>query len=136
MTRLAAVGEAMIELSINGSDAQLGVAGDSLNTAIYLKRCAPDVTVDYISALGDDPFSDRIADFIAGQNIGTHAIERHAGKSPGLYAITTAPNGERSFTYWRSTSAARASRRTVAYGESGVASGFTSMTAPPLRRAR
>lgn len=107
MTRVACIGEAMIELSMRGSTANVGVAGDTLNTAIYLKRAAPDVQVDYVTCLGDDPFSGQIRDFIAAQGIGCEAIQTIAGKSPGLYAITTTDDGERSFTYWRSASAAR-----------------------------
>lgn len=112
MTRVAAVGEAMIELSLQGNTAQLGVAGDTLNTAIYLKRSAPELEVDYVTCLGDDPFSDQIARFIAEQDIGTGAMTRIVGKSPGLYAITTTDDGERSFTYWRSAAAAREMFRT------------------------
>lgn len=105
--RIACIGEAMIELSMQGSTAQVGVAGDTLNTAIYLKRAAPGVTVDYVTCLGDDPFSDQIRRFIADQKIGGGAIRTIPGASPGLYAITTTDAGERSFTYWRSASAAR-----------------------------
>ncbi len=107
MTRVACIGEAMIELSMTGSTAGVGVAGDTLNTAIYLKRLAPDLHVDYVTALGDDPFSDQIAAFIASEDLGTHRIERLTGGSPGLYAITTDDAGERTFTYWRSAAAAR-----------------------------
>jgi len=107
MTRVACIGEAMIELSMTGSTAGVGVAGDTLNTAIYLKRLAPDLHVDYVTALGDDPFSDQIAAFIASEDIRTHQIERLTGGSPGLYAITTDDAGERTFTYWRSAAAAR-----------------------------
>lgn len=107
MTRIAAIGEAMIELSIEGETARVGVAGDTLNTAIYLKRAAPGLSVDYITCLGDDPFSDRIETFISAQRIGTDHCKRLIGRSPGLYAITTSAQGERSFTYWRSASAAR-----------------------------
>lgn len=112
MTSIAAIGEAMIELSLQGSAAQVGVAGDTLNTAIYLKRNAPDLDVDYVTCLGDDPFSDQIEAFIAEQDVGTGALSRISGKSPGLYAITTTADGERSFTYWRSASAARDMFRT------------------------
>ena len=56
MTRIACIGEAMIELSLVDDDAQVGVAGDTLNTAIYLHRSAPDMQVDYLTCLGDDPF--------------------------------------------------------------------------------
>ena len=106
--KLAAIGEAMIELSMDGDAARIGVAGDTLNTAIYLKRTAPDVQVDYVTRLGGDAFSDRIATFIAAQNVGTGAIERDSVKTCGLYGITTDAAGERTFTYWRSQSAARA----------------------------
>jgi 2-dehydro-3-deoxygluconokinase len=60
-----------------------------------------------VTCLGDDPFSDQIEDFIGSQKIGTSQCHRIPHKSPGLYAITTADDGERSFTYWRSASAAR-----------------------------
>jgi 2-dehydro-3-deoxygluconokinase len=107
MTRVACIGEAMIELSIAGPQAQVGVAGDTLNTAIYLKRCAPELEVDYITRVGTDPFSQRIRDFISSESIGTCHVAMVAGGTPGLYAITTDTAGERAFTYWRSTSAAR-----------------------------
>lgn len=105
--RIACIGEAMIELSLNGAAAQVGVAGDTLNTAIYLHRTAPELEVDYLTCLGDDPFSQNILDFIAAQGVGTAPIRQIPGASPGLYAITTAPDGERSFTYWRNDAAAR-----------------------------
>ena len=78
MTRVACIGEAMIELSLRDTTAQVGVAGDTLNTAIYLKRSAPALDVDYVTCLGDDPFSDRIGDFIASQDIGCSAVSRIA----------------------------------------------------------
>ena len=105
--KFAAIGEAMIELSMAGDAAAVGVAGDTLNTAIYLKRNAPSFEVDYVTRLGTDAFSDRIAGFIEAEDIGTHTIERDPGGTPGLYAITTDDTGERSFTYWRDSAAAR-----------------------------
>lgn len=107
MTRVACIGEAMIELSIEDSAAALAVAGDTLNTAVYLKRSAPGLEIDYITRIGDDPFSARIRNFIAGEGIGTSAIGVVPGGTPGLYAISLGAGGERSFTYWRSASAAR-----------------------------
>ncbi|WP_299964873.1 sugar kinase [uncultured Roseobacter sp.] len=104
--RVACIGEAMIELTQQGGAAHLGVAGDTLNTAIYLKRSAPELEVEYITCLGDDPFSGQICDFIGAQGIGCDGIRTIAGGTPGLYAITTEA-GERSFTYWRNQSAAR-----------------------------
>lgn len=105
--KIAAIGEAMIELSMDGNTAAVGVAGDTLNTAIYLKRTAPEFQVDYVTRLGIEPFSAKISDFIAAEGIGTGAIERDPDGTPGLYAITTDDEGERSFTYWREAAAAR-----------------------------
>jgi 2-dehydro-3-deoxygluconokinase len=103
--RVACIGEAMIELSMT-EPPRIGVAGDTLNTAIYLKRAAPGLQVDYITRLGTDPFSAQIRDFIASHDVGTDRIEISGSRIPGLYAITT-DHGERSFTYWRGQSAAR-----------------------------
>lgn len=105
--KVAAIGEAMIELSMDGDMAAVGVAGDTLNSAIYLKRSAPELEVDYVTRLGTEPFSAKIRDFIAAQGVGTRAIESDANGTPGLYAITTDSSGERSFTYWRDSAAAR-----------------------------
>lgn len=105
--RIACIGEAMIELSMQGDHAAVGVAGDTLNTAIYLQRCAPQLGVDYITRLGACDFSARIRSFIAAQGVGVERVAQVAGEAPGLYAITTAPDGERSFAYWRDTAAAR-----------------------------
>ena len=105
--KIAAIGEAMIELSMAGDSAGVGVAGDTLNTAIYLKRNAPSFEVDYITRLGTDAFSDRIIDTMRAEQIGTDGILRDPDGTPGLYAITTDDAGERSFTYWRDSAAAR-----------------------------
>ena len=109
--KVACIGEAMIEISSPPGDpshANIGVAGDTLNTAIYLARMAgARVAVSYVSALGDDPYSDRIAGFMAAEGVGTDAIARLPGRLPGLYAISTDADGERSFHYWRAQAAAR-----------------------------
>ena len=122
--RIACIGEAMLELSVQDNSAEMAVAGDTLNTAIYLKRNAPDCQVDYISRLGNCSFSHRIRDFISAQNVGVEAIEMRADETPGLYAITTSDAGERSFTYWRSASAARTLFDT---GDFGILSGYDTL---------
>ncbi len=110
--RIACIGEAMIELSFRTPDAtaaDIGVAGDVLNTAYYLRRCllGDTTAVAFVSALGTDAFSGRIRDFVARHGIDTDDIALRDGMTPGLYAITTDDAGERRFQYWRSTSAAR-----------------------------
>ena len=122
--RIACIGEAMLELSVQDNSAEMAVAGDTLNTAIYLKRNAPDCQVDYISRLGNCSFSHRIRDFISAQNVGVKAIETRPDETPGLYAITTSDAGERSFTYWRSASAARTLFDT---GDFGILSGYDTL---------
>ena len=107
MKRVASVGEAMIELSMSDENARVGVAGDTLNTAIYLQRTAPQLTVDYITCLGSDTLSTRIFDFVGHNGLGNSLIKQIPDKTPGLYAINTNTDGERSFIYWRSNSAAR-----------------------------
>jgi len=104
--RVAAIGECMIELSDLGDGRMtLAYGGDSLNTSVYLARLG--VTVDYVTALGDDPYSDAMLAFWRREGVGTRHVRRLAGRLPGLYAIRTDEAGERSFFYWRSASAAR-----------------------------
>ncbi|MBB4659445.1 sugar kinase [Parvularcula dongshanensis] len=104
-------GEAMIELSdVTDEACRLGVAGDSFNTAVYLSRQG--LSVAYMTALGDEAFSDRIAGALTEEGIDTRYVLRRDGGTAGLYAVTVDEVGERSFTYWRSASAARAFFRT------------------------
>ena len=108
--KIACVGEVMLEL-VTGEDnsATLGVAGDTYNTAVYLARGlrGSDVSVSYVTALGTDPYSEQIFTEIRKHGLATNCIERREDSIPGLYAIATDDKGERSFTYWRSASAAR-----------------------------
>lgn len=110
--RIACLGEAMVELSNLDPERgriDLGVAGDTLNTAIYLKRELGDAAeVSYLTALGDDAFSDHILRAMEAEALDTSHIARLAGRLPGIYAINLDERGERSFAYWRGDSAARA----------------------------
>jgi 2-dehydro-3-deoxygluconokinase len=107
---IACIGEVMIELIANqDGSARVGVAGDTYNTAVYLARAlrGSNVSVSYVTALGTDPYSDRILAAIQSHGLDTTYVERRAGQMPGLYAIDTDATGERSFSYWRSAAAAR-----------------------------
>lgn len=109
MGRIVSIGECMGELSETGTPGTLnmGFAGDTLNTAYYLRRSlGPDWQVDYVTAVGTDGLSQRLLDFLKAEDIGTHHIAQLADKTIGLYYITL-KDGERSFTYWRSDSAAK-----------------------------
>ncbi|PTM92714.1 sugar kinase [Mycoplana dimorpha] len=106
--RLLSIGECMVELRQAGGDLlRKGFAGDTFNTAYYARLFLPaDWSVDYFTAVGTDPISDELLAFAEGHGVGTGRIVRIEGRSPGLYMIHL-KDGERSFSYWRSASAAR-----------------------------
>lgn len=107
---VATIGECMIEL--RHADAQtlrVGFGGDTLNTAVYLARVgrAAGIAVDYVTALGDDRYSDDMLAAWQAEGVGTGLVARLPGRLPGLYIIRTDERGERFFTYFRSAAAAR-----------------------------
>ncbi|MFC3060711.1 sugar kinase [Paenirhodobacter populi] len=106
---IVCLGEVMIELSPAGPGlARIGVAGDTFNTAVYLRRLTdPAVRVSYVTALGDDIQSDRILAALREEGLDTSRIARVPDVMPGLYMITLDADNERSFSYWRGASAAR-----------------------------
>jgi len=104
--RVASIGECMIELSPRPQGLfALGFGGDTLNTAVYMARLG--VAVDYLTALGDDPFSDEMLSAWNGEGVGTGQVRRLPGRLPGLYLIQTDARGERRFSYWRDRAPAR-----------------------------
>ncbi|MFD1197093.1 sugar kinase [Brucella gallinifaecis] len=108
MGGFASIGECMIELSGGDSDQwHMGYAGDTLNTAWYIRALTEhSFPVDYVSAFGEDSFSQKQRNFLTDNGIGIAQSPIIKGVHPGLYAITL--NGaERSFTYWRSEAAAK-----------------------------
>jgi 2-dehydro-3-deoxygluconokinase len=110
MAKVASIGECMIELRHRGETLlELAYGGDTLNFAVYLARLTRgrDVAVDYVTALGDDSYSDTMLAMWQAEGIGCDLVARLPGRLPGLYTIRTDQRGERSFTYWRSASAAR-----------------------------
>ncbi len=108
MKRFVSVGECMVEMS-GGEDGdyRLGYAGDTLNTAWYARAKLPaGWQVDYVTALGDDLYSQQMVEFFARNGIGVDHIQKVEGRRPGLYLIHQA-DGDRHFTYWRGQSAAK-----------------------------
>lgn len=107
--RFASIGECMVELAPQESGLyRRGFAGDTLNTAWYLRALLDRERslVKYVTGVGTDALSDEMVRFVADAGIDTAAIERIADRTVGLYLITL--NGaERSFTYWRNESAAK-----------------------------
>ncbi|OUS05386.1 hypothetical protein A9Q96_11590 [Rhodobacterales bacterium 52_120_T64] len=108
--KIACIGEAMLELQFGKESlgADLGIAGDVMNTAIYMRRSLPqDYDVSFVSVIGTDLLSDQMADYFASEGLSLDHLARHESKVPGIYGITTDDNGERSFLYWRDSSAAK-----------------------------
>ena len=109
-TRIALLGECMIELrgQLFGAMQQY-FGGDTLNTAVYLARLAADsgVEVAYATELGNDAYSDAMLRAWEQDRIDTRLVIREAGRMPGLYTIQVDEKGERTFYYWRDSSAAR-----------------------------
>jgi len=106
MTRVASIGECMIELKQAGGGLySRGFGGDTLNTAVYLARLG--VAVDYITALGEDPLSAEMIGGWVAEGVGTGRVVRVEGKLPGIYLIDTDAKGERRFFHWRENAAVR-----------------------------
>jgi len=104
--KFASIGECMIEISVLPDGTALrSFGGDTLNTAVYLARLGSHV--EYVTALGQDPFSDQMLDAWRAEGVGIELISCLADRVPGLYMISTDAHGERSFHYWRDQAPAR-----------------------------
>lgn len=108
--QIGVIGEAMLELSHQTpTTLALSFAGDTLNFAIYLSRLLQNQAFDihYVTALGEDPYSDQMLQNWQIERLKTDLIQRIENKLPGLYLIRTDNKGERKFYFYRSNSAAR-----------------------------
>lgn len=107
MGGVVALGECMVELSLQGASAAgVSYAGDTFNTAVYLSRLG--VPVAYGSALGrGDPFSAAMLAMMADEGLSSDLVVQAQGRLPGLYAIECDSDGERRFFFWRSEAPAR-----------------------------
>ncbi|MDB5446393.1 MAG: kdgK [Phenylobacterium sp.] len=107
MAEVVAIGECMVEVGLIGpGQAALGYAGDTFNTAVYLRRLGRSVA--YGTAVGgDDPFSAGILRLMADEGVDASLVRQVEGRLPGVYAIDRDPAGERRFFYWRAESPAR-----------------------------
>lgn len=107
--KIAVIGECMIELSQKGAEVNRGFGGDTLNTSVYIARqvAADNLEVHYVTALGEDNFSQQMLDTWQQENVQTSLTQRLENRLPGLYYIETDATGERTFYYWRNEAAAR-----------------------------
>ncbi|EOG5759809.1 putative 2-dehydro-3-deoxygluconokinase [Vibrio cholerae] len=109
VNRVAVIGECMVELQKTDDQLKQSFGGDTLNTALYLSRLTQQhgVTTAYVTGLGKDPFSKEMLANWQQEGINTDLVQISDNKLPGIYAIETAADGERSFFYWRNDSAAK-----------------------------
>lgn len=108
MPSILGIGECMVELSAAGPGLwRQAFAGDVFNALWYARATSgQNVDVAFHTALGTDPLSDQLLAFAQDAGIDCTNTPRLTDRKPGLYSIHL--NGaERSFTYWRDTSAAR-----------------------------
>lgn len=115
MSRAVCIGECMVELRPAGGGLfARSFAGDVYNTAVYLKRSAPHLEVQFATVTGVDPLSNAMREAWREQGLGDELAAAASDRRPGLYLIETDERGERSFHYWRGESAARGWARTLA----------------------
>lgn len=102
------VGECMLEFTPAGGGLYaLSFAGDAFNCIWYARQLLPkSAKVSFLTATGQDVLSEEMLEFFDQEGIDTEHIRRIPGATPGCYLIRL-DNGERSFHYWRSVSAAR-----------------------------
>lgn len=107
--RFLSIGECMVEMAMTGDGLyRQGFAGDTFNTAWYARRAlGPDWQVSYFTTAGDETLSQRMLAFMEEQQVSTRYIRQLRNRTPGLYLISLS-SGERSFSYWRDASAAKA----------------------------
>ncbi|WP_296510086.1 sugar kinase [Rhodoferax sp.] len=103
-------GECMVELRPQAEGLwRQAFAGDTCNTAVYLARLLAEQgpAVCWAMGTGDDPFAASMREFWVGEGLGLSLLRSVSGGRTGLYAIHVDGQGERHFSYWRDTSAAR-----------------------------
>jgi 2-dehydro-3-deoxygluconokinase len=103
-----AVGEAMVELAALGDGLyRRGFAGDTFNTAWHMAQALQGrASVGFITKVGQDRISDAFVAELSADVLDTSVILRDPVRGMGLYMIQL-DGVERSFHYWRDTSAAR-----------------------------
>lgn len=103
-----AIGEAMVEMAPVGNGLySRGFAGDTFNTAWHMARwLGPRADVGMVTRVGTDAVSEAFLRDMAASGMSLAGVSRDPIRRMGLYMIEL-DGVERSFHYWRDTSAAR-----------------------------
>lgn len=108
MKKIVFAGEAMLELTRAGSEQyNRAFAGDVFNSSVYLKRAFPEHQISFMSGIGEDALSEQFLEVLKTEQIDTQFLGRTPDANMGIYMVNTDDKGERSFLYWRNSSAAK-----------------------------
>ena len=120
--KIACIGECMGELASDGKASYtMAFAGDTFNTAYYLAKifantlgagfsqhsASTATAISYVTVVGEDTLSRDMHRFFTACGLNTQMVFTDSERTVGLYMINNDERGERTFSYWRSTSAAR-----------------------------
>ncbi|MDB4111629.1 sugar kinase [Yoonia sp.] len=107
-TNVVTVGEAMIEMATVGEGLyRRAFAGDTFNTAWHMAQVLENkANIGFVTRVGQDDLSHSFLTEAAADGLDVSGISRDPVRTMGLYLISL-KGVERSFAYWRDTSAAR-----------------------------
>ncbi|GAC21634.1 sugar kinase [Paraglaciecola arctica] len=108
MQKIVLMGECMLELR-QAKDGLMNqsFAGDTFNTAVYMKRTFAQQDIAFMTAVGQDTISQQMVSRCSSENLNNQHIFAKSDRNPGIYLVQTDEQGERSFLYWRDSSAAK-----------------------------
>lgn len=86
---------------------QQSFAGDTFNSAVYMKRSFAELDVSFMTAVGKDAVSEQLIAACENESLDVKHLHAKSDRNPGVYMVQTDEHGERSFLYWRDMSAAK-----------------------------
>lgn len=108
MQKIVLMGECMLELRQAKSGLMnQSFAGDTFNTAVYMKRMFAQQDIAFMTAVGQDTISQQMVSACNSENLNNQHVFANSERNPGIYLVQTDGQGERSFLYWRDSSAAK-----------------------------
>ena len=106
--RIVAIGEAMVEMAPVGEGLyRRGYAGDTFNTVWHMAQLLGNAARSgFFTRVGRDGLSDSFVAEMAADGLDVSGVTRDPERGMGLYLVKL-DGVERSFHYWRNSSAAR-----------------------------
>lgn len=108
MQKVVLFGECMLELRQTKEGVMnQSFAGDTFNTAVYMKRIFAQQDIAFMTAVGQDSISHQMVSAFSSEHLNNQHVFAKSDSNPGIYLVQTDEQGERSFLYWRESSAAK-----------------------------